>query len=365
MAILFRDWAMRVIAFSGRNKAARAGAAVAWLRPSCLWIIFLAFIASACAPQFQVAGPVVQTASLNADAAAMADGYVLPLRSWTPVGDPRAVILALHGFNDYANAFDEVARFWSFAGVAVYAYDQRGFGQSAGRGLWPGYETMAEDAVSVLRLLRARYAGRPLFLMGESMGGAVALLAAADYGAPTEGVILLAPAVWARTTMPLTHRLALWLSLRLLPGLQVTGSGLGIQASDNLEALRALGRDPLVIKGSRVDAVYGLVNLMDAAYDAAPRLRQRVAVLYGEQDQLVPPDPVADVYARLGTQEKTFYLYPNGWHLLLRDLGRFDPWHDILAFVLNESSGDKPSAHRCKAPPVLAESAMTCPRNNE
>src|SRR5262249_57745450 len=86
------------------------------------------------------------------------------------------------------------------------------------------------------------------------------------------GVVLSAPAVWGRATMDLLPRLALWAGVRLVPGLILTGRGLKIQASDNIAMLRALARDPLVIKETRVDTIYGLVDLMDAALDSAPFL---------------------------------------------------------------------------------------------
>ena len=77
------------------------------------------------------------------------------------------------------------------------------------------------------------------------------------------GVVLVAPAVWGWQTMPLLQQAALW--SRHIPPRGLTGEGLDIRPSDNVEMLRALGRDPLVIKETRIDAIYGLTNLMEAA----------------------------------------------------------------------------------------------------
>src|SRR5260370_1286892 len=118
--------------------------------------------------------------------------------------------------------------------------------------------------------------GVPFYLLGDSMGGAVAVEAmTGESGTPVpdvDGVILTAPAVWGRATMDLVPRLALWAGVRLAPGLTLTGRGLEIKPSDNIPMLRALSRDPLVIKETRVDTIYGLVDLMDAALDSAPLL---------------------------------------------------------------------------------------------
>ena len=56
-----------------------------------------------------------------------------------------AVIVGLHGMDDYANAFHMAAPFWAKQGIATYAYDQRGFGRSPRRGVWAGEDLIAED----------------------------------------------------------------------------------------------------------------------------------------------------------------------------------------------------------------------------
>src|SRR5690606_24488111 len=92
-------------------------------------------------------------------------------------GTPRAVVLALHGFGDHSGAFQAIAEPLTHAGIALYAYDQRGFGATADAGRWAGQARLARDARLVARLLRQRYPDTPLYLVGKSMGGAVALLA--------------------------------------------------------------------------------------------------------------------------------------------------------------------------------------------
>ena len=98
--------------------------------------------------------------------------------------------------------------------------------------------------------------------------------------------------MWGRATMELLPRLALWAGVRLMPGLTLTGRGLKIKPSDNIEMLRALSRDPLVIKATRVDTIYGLVDLMDAALASAPLLDAPMLVMYGAKDEIVPQAPI-------------------------------------------------------------------------
>lgn len=218
----------------------------------------------------------------------MADLARLPLRVWA-ARKPRAVIVAVHGFNDYSNAFAMPGPWLAKRGVTVYAYDQRGFGKAPHRGFWAGEEAMVQDLRTVARLVKQRHPRLPLYVMGESMGGAVAMIAFAGAGVPdAEGAILSAPAVWGWRAMNPLYKSALWIAAHTVPSFSPTGEGLGVQASDNIEMLRALGRDPLVIKETRVDTIYGLVGLMDKAYESGPLIRKPVLYLYGKKDELVP-----------------------------------------------------------------------------
>lgn len=307
------------------------------------------------------------------------DGARLPLRRWLPRMPPSAVILALHGFGDYSHAFEKPAASWAARGIATYAYDQRGFGAAPGHGLWAGEGRLALDAIEAARLLRQAYPGRPLYLLGESMGGAIALLAATgqtkDFAAPpgtvtapVDGLILSAPALWARSTMDLLPRVALFVSARLFPDMTVTGSGLHIQASDNMPMLEALARDPLVLKGSRVDAVYGLVDLMDDALAAAPHLTLPTLLLYGAHDEVIPRHPIAEFVAHLpadpGRQRRLAY-YRRGYHLLLRDLEGPLVANDVASWVRDRHaslpSGADGFASAAGWPPAAPSPASAMP----
>jgi alpha-beta hydrolase superfamily lysophospholipase len=274
-----------------------------------------------------------------------ADGQVLPLRKWLPTGDRgrevKAVILALHGFNDYSNAFDGAGEAWARHGIATFAYDQRGFGAAPNRGFWAGRTALAADAATAAQILRRLYPRIPLYLLGESMGGAVAAVAmTGESGTPVpdvDGIILTAPAVWGRATMGLLPRLALWAGVRLMPGLTLSGRGIEIRPSDNIAMLRALARDPLVIHETRIDAIYGLVDLMDATLAAAPRLDATALVMYGAKDDIVPREAIGHFVDALPPEPRRQRLawYDNGYHMLLRDLEGPAVAGDVASWVVS------------------------------
>lgn len=307
------------------------------------FILPVVLILTACAPVQIQPGPPVGNARLMDDAILTQDGYRLPFRIWKPASSPpKAVLIALHGFNDYSNFFHDPGTYLAKQGFLTYAYDQRGFGKSQHRGLWPGTQAYIDDLKTTVRLLRARHKNTPLYIIGESMGGAVAMVTVTTPEPPqVDGVILSAPAVWARETMPFYQRWALGIASYTLPWLTLTGRGLKKIPSDNFEMLRALGRDPLVIKETRVDAIYGLTNLMDAALESAANFNSKSLILYGMRDEIVPKDPTILMLRRLpktASARQRIAIYKNGYHMLLRDLKAKLFWHDIVAWIENSKA---------------------------
>lgn len=267
----------------------------------------------------------------------MADGTRLALRQWQPQGQVRAVIVALHGFNDYGNAFALPARFWASRGIATYAIDQRGFGASPTRLLWPGREALVDDAATTIGLIAARHPGVPLYLLGESMGGAVAISLMAGADAPNvAGLILVAPAVWGRDNLPFPAGLMLDVMAFAMPWNRVTApDGMRIRPTDNMAVMRQMRADPLVLKETRADTLQGLVELMGHAKQVAGLVHCPVLLLYGLDDQVVRFEPLQQTAATLRASSPGFRRvdYSRGYHMLLRDLRGARAWRDVVAWI--------------------------------
>ncbi|MFZ6762269.1 alpha/beta fold hydrolase [Pseudoroseomonas sp. WGS1072] len=321
-----------------------------WVLP---WVLplLLAVLSglAACAPRTIPAGPPLAAPALREEALVMPDGARLPLHVWRPEGPPRAVLLGLHGFGDTAgNAFRRAAEPFLAAGLIVYAYDQRGFGAAPHRGVWAGAEALAADAAAAARLLRQRHPGLPFFLLGESMGGAVAMLAASGAEPlPVDGLILVAPALEGRADMSWLTRQVLELAAHTVPLLEFRNAAPGFAPTDNEEAMRGWSRDPLTYKEVRVDTLYGLIGLMDAAKAAAPRLGAPLLVLYGARDRIISPGPVRGLLRALppapegapeGAARHRAGYYATGYHMLLRDKGRDAVAADVLAWMADPAA---------------------------
>ena len=301
-------------------------------------LIFL--LLAACArPMVMPTTPLPAQAILHENGLDLgADGF-MPGHQWMPP-QPKAIIYALHGMNDYSHSFAAAALYFAEHGVGLVALDQRGFGRNVSPGIWAGEANLVDDTFTALNAIHQRHPGVPLYLLGESMGGAVAINSAADprmAKAGVEGVILSAPAVWGGSAMNIFMRGFSWWGAHTFPDMKMTGKQLKIKPSDNIPMLIALARDPLVIKATRLDTIYGLVQLMGDAQDNIAKVKLPVLYLYGANDQVIPSKPTASAILKLKAPNRVAY-YPNGYHMLLRDLQAPRVWDDVLSWIDNKTA---------------------------
>ena len=303
------------------------------------------------------------TPELTDDAFIANDGTRLPMHAWLPDGPIRAVVLAVHGMNDYSHAFAGPGAAWAKDGIATFAYDQRGFGAAPSPGSWAGTYLLDADLAAITRLLHARYPGVPLYLLGESMGGAVVITAEAGAAGAekpkVDGIILVAPAIWGKQTINVFLRVTLWLVDNIGPHWTFTGESLKIAPTDNIEILRELSRDPLVIKKTQVSTIEGLVDLMSEAFAAAPAMGQRMLLLYGAHDQVIPPEPTEKFIADLppaAAGPRVIAYYDQGYHMLLRDLDAPLVDHDIENWIFTPSASLPSGADRRAAEALTPQS---------
>ena len=284
---------------------------------------------------------------LRCGAFAASDGAYVPYRLWLP-REIRAGILLLHGACDYSGAFDEVAPRLARGGLAALAIDQRGFGATESRGHWAGHARMAEDVADALAFLRGRVpGGAPLFILGESMGGAVAIVAAARGVAQTAGLILIAPGAiaslyWRQVLGAAVRLLRLVLRTRALRFDRLSGWDLSPSA-----AIRLMG-DPLVLRTLRADMLAGLLELSCVVIGEATHVTVPTLTVVGNRDDVLRQACVRRLHENL-RGEKTWQSIEDGPHLLL-DWQRAD---EVIARTLRwleqRLAPSSPQATACDA----------------
>ena len=242
-----------------------------------------------------------------------ADGTLLQARAWLPADALRSAVALVHGYAEHIGRYAHVAEFLAQRGHAVYGYDQRGHGRSPGRRAYVNaFGEYVDDLAVFLDRVREEAPGRPLFLLGHSMGGAVSAHYALREDAVLDG-LLLSSAALDLPTPPALQALA-WLLGRLVPTLPT------LKLDRHL-----ISRDAAVIAATDADPLYyrGGIPARTAAelFDAGRHLRQHLEaftlpllLLHGTADGITRPDGSQACYARARSTDKTLALYPGLYH---------------------------------------------------
>jgi alpha-beta hydrolase superfamily lysophospholipase len=330
------------------------------------WVMALALSGlTACAPSpAQVTAQPLRDHASSPSATAplplrfeLANGHNLAGRVW-PHTQARHIVLGVHGFNDYSKAFESLAQHLrAELGATVYAYDQRGFGANLEPGIWPGTDALLADLRHISAQLRMQHPGLPLTVVGESMGGALVWVAASEApGLVADQVVLKAPAVWGANSMPWYQKWSLQFLNAVAPDMTFTGRGvqsLGITPTNDPEVSRDLSRDPLFIKATRVSSLAGVTSLMGRAQGLSDGPAQRSLVLYGLRDRIIPPAPVCDWLTHLNTSGAArntldFAIYPEGWHLLTRQLQTHQVLLDLAQWMVQNPISTKANSQQAQ-----------------
>ena len=277
------------------------------------------------------------------------DGTKLGLTVWPANVAPEIVVVGLHGMNDWAEAFYLASPWWAKNGITTYAYDQRSFGRSPNRGIWPEEELLREDLRTAVRIARKQHPNSKIAVVGISMGAAVSMTAFASDNPPDADVLILSgPGLRGWGSLPLLYRVSLAVSKTVRPGWIVRPPKyVKPKPSDNDKMLYETSKSENKLNLNRIDHVAGLVSLMENAHHSAKNLPAELPTLltYGANDYVIPKRGVKRTAKILPRHVKTIY-YENGYHMLLRDLQSEIVWNDVLSFMRDPSaeipSGEPP-----------------------
>ncbi|QGZ61987.1 alpha/beta hydrolase [Paraburkholderia acidisoli] len=257
------------------------------------------------------------------------DGTELPLYVWRAKPPRRAAIALLHGLAEHAARYAALAARLRAAGIDVYAIDLRGHGHAPGRRAWvTRFDDYLDDAAALIDHASAECAPRatPLFLMGHSMGGAIAALYAVERlprtRVPLAGLLLSSAALAPGRDVPA------WMiaASRVMSAVWPRFPALKIDAA-------LLSRDPAVVAANRADTLvhHGaipartgaeLLGAMQRIAAGRAQLRLPVLVWHGTEDKLTEPEGSRAFGEHVGSPDRTLTFYEGSYHETLNDLDR-------------------------------------------
>jgi alpha-beta hydrolase superfamily lysophospholipase len=260
-----------------------------------------------------------------------ADGRRLFTRRWLPESAPRALVAIVHGYAEHSGCYAHVGEALAARGYAVHAVDLRGHGLSDGdRAIVPSFAEYLVDVRAFLRHVRAAADGRPIFLLGHSMGGAVVALELAVDHPPLAGAMLSGAAV-GRT--PSVVRAVVTAIGRLAPRLPLIKLN-AADVSRDPEVVRRYEDDPLVYHG-RIRA--GLAAAMARAAQRIERdaatITLPILIMHGTDDQLASPDASRALFGAVSSTDKTLKMYKGLHHEILNEPEQQQVIADITAWL--------------------------------
>jgi acylglycerol lipase len=230
------------------------------------------------------------------------------------VAEPRAVVVLVHGASEHSGRYAHVAGRLLDEGYAVYALDHRGHGRSEGpRALIDRMASAVADLDSLVGV-----AGPPVFLLGHSMGGTVALAYALRHQDRLRGLVLSGPLA-ALEAAPAATRVAARILSALTPRLPLVSIDATLISRDPA-VVRAYVEDPRVYHGKLpVRTVSELAGTIDALPDAVPAITIPTLIMYGTADGLCPPEGSLMLAERIGAADKTLLAYDGLYHEIFNE----------------------------------------------
>ena len=248
-----------------------------------------------------------------------AGGLEIFWRAWLPDHDAKAVVVIAHGAGEHSGRYTHVAQRLVDEGYAVYAIEHRGHGRSQGpRALIDRIDNAVADLDKLVVLAADANPGTPLFLLGHSMGGTIALSYAVAHQRRLAGLVLSGPLA-ALEAVPAPMRM----TARTLSVLAPRTPLIAIDASQ-------VSRDPAVVSDYQADplvhhgklparTVVELAGAIDAFPDAVGSITVPTLIMYGTDDGVCPPEGSVMLSQRIGSPDKTLTAYQGLYHEILNE----------------------------------------------
>ena len=255
-------------------------------------------------------------------------------RCWLPDGQPKAVILAVHGLGEHISRYNNLVNNVVPMGYAVYGPDHYGHGKSEGTRVFvPRFQVYLDDLKTFYDTVKKDNPGLKVFLLGHSMGGLIATAYTVEHQQELAGLIVSAPALKAGESITSS-------TVTLAKVLSAIAPRLGVQALDSAylshdkAVVEAYDKDPLVYRG-KITARLGseLFTAMSRLEQQMPTITLPILIMQGSEDQLVNKEGSKLLYAKAGSPDKTLKIYDGFYHEIFNEPDRARVFADLDAWL--------------------------------
>ncbi|MCK9229912.1 MAG: lysophospholipase [Syntrophales bacterium] len=242
-------------------------------------------------------------------------GQNIYYRSWLPDDEPRAVLLIVHGLAEHSGRYGNLVNHFAPRGYALYGPDHIGHGKSDGTRVFvERFDDFIRPLNALFRMIRQWHPGKPVYLVGHSMGGLIAVIYLIENPEDMAGAILSAPAVKIPERMSSFAVLAAMVLSNLFPKIGIMELDSDGISRDNA-VVYAYRHDPLVYRG-KITARLGteMYRAMQRVASQASAIATPLLILQGSADRMVSPEGARTLYEKAGTTDKRLKLYDGLYH---------------------------------------------------
>jgi alpha-beta hydrolase superfamily lysophospholipase len=248
-------------------------------------------------------------------------GVPLCVRRWIP-SSPRAWVVVVHGAGEHGGRYAELAATLGRRGFGVVAHDHRGHGLSGGRrGDVLCFSDYADDLACVLASLRDGYPSTPLFLLGHSMGGVVAvqLLLRAPVGLAVTGLLLSSPGFVPVVPIAPWKRIVAHVLVRAWPSLSLPTGIAAEQLSRDAVVVKAFKEDPLTYSKVSLRWYRGFTQACRECLTQAQRVSVPLYAFHGADDTVTAVSGTEQFVRAAESADKTLRVWPGLLHETLNE----------------------------------------------
>lgn len=258
------------------------------------------------------------------------NGANLYYQNWQPESEPKAILLVVHGLAEHCGRYMNVVNHFVPLGYAVYGLDHLGHGKSDGTRVYVDrLSDYTEPLKTYFDMITGWHPGKPVFLLGHSMGGLIASYYLLDHQDDFKGAVISAPAVKVSDSIsPVTIFMG-----KLLSNITPKAGLLALDASgvsSDPQVVSAYVNDPLVYTGKTTARLAAeMLGGMQRVTAEAGNIRLPVLVVQGSADKLVDPEGAKMLYEKASSSDKTLKIYDGFYHEVFNEPGRAQVLKDV------------------------------------
>ena len=255
-------------------------------------------------------------------------------QAWLPSGEDKAVLLVIHGLGEHSGRYMNVVNHLVPAGYAVYSLDHVGHGKTEGpQEVIEHFEDFTTPMTTYYNMVKGWQPGKPIFLLGHSMGGLIAAYYLLDHQADFKGAVISAPSIKVGESVTPTV-------ITMGKVLSVIAPRAGILALDasaisrDQAVVTAYVTDPLVFHGKTPARLAAeMLKAMQRVTAELHKITLPFIVLQGSDDKLVEPAGAQMLYDKAVSKDKLLKIYQGFYHEVFNEPERAMVLKDVETWL--------------------------------